>query len=778
MQEVMLSRPNAIRWLAGYVLLYGMAVLEAAPPKLIVPNDVSPIQLVRKPENSQGQLELTEEGVDVLMNLTAPFAMVAAVGPTRTGKSSLLGRAFLSMPEIFEIGTGVHSHTTGIWITNKPVIIPTKRYGRLSVIFVDTEGFHGVQEKTSKTYENNLFAVSYLLSSTLIYNSAYPMDSHHVDELKGYSKTATNMAKTLEASGVHINRNPPDLLWVVQNFNFYNLNNSGMSGDDLLGNLTDSTMLSTLGMADESLDNLHGMFRTKALAPIHRPHNDDKVLANLGKHDDVELKREYIRDIRRLRDKIYSSLEPMQVAGVNIDGKEFTLNIERWVLYGHIQISEDSEGMHYVDKRMEKHVEEVLADYQERIAQLQLKVEGKGILPMILFKKSLDEVQSATLTKLQSRAKFWSYTLKGSPLEANLKSTISQKGRDMQRLYTGNALKSLAKYMDGKRSEVVENLKKNLKLRASLNLATGAAVPKSSEVSLDVKGLQLAVRAVTRGAEGAVQKEAAKFDLQEDRLGKQYTDEFKRWCAALQEVLLFTHKNTKGIATTHHQECKAKELRDVGADNFKGKCGFQMAENGEQAVRDHAVEVLPSSKNETDPFFQEAVRWAVANQRTALAPLFTDSMASYKKAIEDTLGQLAAVLLDDAEAAAHLVGMVDLLSGTLEAQLERVVEYELGKFDQELRRLHLHGAKSGACYLVPKDERLPGIKAEDTSIACDEYRSNLEEKVRSAVAVVLERQRSVKGAVLIAAFLGVCFGVRVLLLKIRARRNVKLSAKI
>eukprot|EP00854_Cymbomonas_tetramitiformis_P017470 gene17470-20803_t len=626
-----------------------MAVLEAAPPKLIVPNDVSPIQLVRKPENSQGQLELTEEGVDVLMNLTAPFAMVAAVGPTRTGKSSLLGRAFLSMPEIFEIGTGVHSHTTGIWITNKPVIIPTKRYGRLSVIFVDTEGFHGVQEKTSKTYENNLFAVSYLLSSTLIYNSAYPMDSHHVDELKGYSKTATNMAKTLEASGVHINRNPPDLLWVVQNFNFYNLNNSGMSGDDLLGNLTDSTMLSTLGMADESLDNLHGMFRTKssevsldvkglqlavravtrgaegavqkeaakfdlqedrlgkqytdefkrwcaalqevllfthkntkgiatthhqsmraahrdgegngaslardhavevlpssknetdpffqeavrleddqtgafeglprwavanqrtalaplftdsmasykkaiedtlgqlaavllddaeaaahlvgmvdllsgtleaqltegveALAPIHRPHNDDKVLANLGKHDDVELKREYIRDIRRLRDKIYSSLEPMQVAGVNIDGKEFTLNIERWVLYGHIQISEDSEGMHYVDKRMEKHVEEVLADYQERIAQLQLKVEGKGILPMILFKKSLDEVQSATLTKLQSRAKFWSYTLKGSPLEANLKSTISQKGRDMQRLYTGNALKSLAKYMDGKRSE-------------------------------------------------------------------------------------------------------------------------------------------------------------------------------------------------------------------------------------------------------------------------------------------------------------------------------------
>jgi hypothetical protein len=33
----------------------------------------------------------------------------------------------------------------------------------------------GVQERTSRTYENNLFALSYLLSSVLIYNSAYPV---------------------------------------------------------------------------------------------------------------------------------------------------------------------------------------------------------------------------------------------------------------------------------------------------------------------------------------------------------------------------------------------------------------------------------------------------------------------------------------------------------------------------------------------------------------------------------------------------------------------------
>ena len=200
-------------------------------------------------------------------------------------------------------------------------------------------------------------------SSVLIYNSAYPVDSHHIDELKGYSRTATNMHATLEGRGVHVARNRPDLLWAVQNFNFYNLNNSGMSGDTLMGNLTDSVMLGALGMADHSLENLHGMFRSKSMAPIHRPHDDDQVLANLGAHQDGELRADYTADLRRLRDKVCGSIRPMQVEGRPVSGRDFALNIERWVLYGHINIAEDSEGVHFVDKKMQGHVTEVMAAY-------------------------------------------------------------------------------------------------------------------------------------------------------------------------------------------------------------------------------------------------------------------------------------------------------------------------------------------------------------------------------------------------------------------------------
>ena len=74
------------RFVGAVLLMFLENVLAAGTNpgyKLIVPPDIKPIQLVRKPEHAQGQLEITDEGMSVLLNLTSPFAMVSAVGPTR-----------------------------------------------------------------------------------------------------------------------------------------------------------------------------------------------------------------------------------------------------------------------------------------------------------------------------------------------------------------------------------------------------------------------------------------------------------------------------------------------------------------------------------------------------------------------------------------------------------------------------------------------------------------------------------------------------------------------
>ena len=126
------------------------------------PPPLHPVLLFKKPELSTGQLVPNEEGLAVLRSQTEPFTIIAAVGPTRTGKSSILGRAFLrgANENIFEIGSGVTSHTGGVWITSHPVTLTPKGGGApIRALIMDTEGFSGVGGLTSRTYEANLFAM-------------------------------------------------------------------------------------------------------------------------------------------------------------------------------------------------------------------------------------------------------------------------------------------------------------------------------------------------------------------------------------------------------------------------------------------------------------------------------------------------------------------------------------------------------------------------------------------------------------------------------------------
>ena len=50
----------------------------------------------------------------------------------------------------------------------------------MRAFLVDTEGFSGVGSLTSRTYEANMFGITYLLSSAVVYNSMFPVDASTV----------------------------------------------------------------------------------------------------------------------------------------------------------------------------------------------------------------------------------------------------------------------------------------------------------------------------------------------------------------------------------------------------------------------------------------------------------------------------------------------------------------------------------------------------------------------------------------------------------------------
>lgn len=333
------------------------------------------MQLFRKPDVATGQLIPVKEGLDALRSQREPFAIISAVGPTRTGKSSILGRAFLrgQNENAFEIGSGVTSHTGGVWMTNRPVSLRPSNGGKpIRCFIIDTEGFSGVGGLTSRTYEANLFGMVYLMSSAVIFNSMYPVDASVVERMNGYGKRTLDVIAELHDYDVAMRRLSPKLVWSVQSFNMHNLHNSHMSVDQLLSDLKNtsrrsvdrgspgSTIRSTAASAvlgertstATSMFVLESLFRSVSLVPVRRPHADDEVVANLARYESTRLSTAYLDDVAALRDAVVGGLYPAHKCRDNSSGSvplfpkrcgqrpftgaELVEQIGVWLKYGHI----------------------------------------------------------------------------------------------------------------------------------------------------------------------------------------------------------------------------------------------------------------------------------------------------------------------------------------------------------------------------------------------------------------------------------------------------------
>ncbi len=215
---------------------------------------------------------------------------------------------------------------------------------------MDTEGFNGVGQQTSMTYEANLFGLTFLLSSVLIFNSIFPVDAGTIRMIEGHCRHALLVLQELKDAKVPYNQNSrPSFLWAVQNFNLFNLKNSNLSEDELMLMLqaTSKTTFGDMKQAQAIFGNegpnqqmLNMLFKNVQLLPVRRPHKSDEVVANLNAHATHELSEEYISDTKRVRTAAFSSLELETIKS----GPEFASQIEQWVLHGHIVLETSSNG--------------------------------------------------------------------------------------------------------------------------------------------------------------------------------------------------------------------------------------------------------------------------------------------------------------------------------------------------------------------------------------------------------------------------------------------------
>ena len=117
-------------------------------------------------------LIINPEAIKILERITGPISVVAIVGPCRTGKSYLLSRLISSTQyeePRFKLGHLMDSETMGIWMWDTPIQFRLKNGEEVTIILLDTEGIDAYN--ADKRGDNQIFTLSVLLSSLLIYNS-------------------------------------------------------------------------------------------------------------------------------------------------------------------------------------------------------------------------------------------------------------------------------------------------------------------------------------------------------------------------------------------------------------------------------------------------------------------------------------------------------------------------------------------------------------------------------------------------------------------------------
>ena len=278
-----------------------------------------PVQLV-KPDYEHQKLQIIEENVDILNNIDGAVAVVAVVGPFHSGKSFLMNQ-LMGKTSGFGIGKYVDPKTMGIWMWGKPMVSDPASGEKISIVFLDTEGFSS--RNVSELYDAKIFAVTSLLSSFLLYNSVKIINQDDLEYLELLARRTRLFALQAQInksiyhdSFDHQLLSFPPLIWVVQDF--VQASKPGESPTDWLNKLVASTM-----KENQDFDlSLAEIFADLHCHPIFIPTAEKKILEDLSLATESDLTSDFRSDRDALKLRITESIKPKMKYNKPIRGPE------------------------------------------------------------------------------------------------------------------------------------------------------------------------------------------------------------------------------------------------------------------------------------------------------------------------------------------------------------------------------------------------------------------------------------------------------------------------
>jgi len=235
----------------------------------------------------------------------------------------------------FRVDPSTTACTEGIWMWGDPLYIESKK---MHLFFLDTEGTDSTNR--DRNHDAKIFALAILMSSLFIFNSVGSIDEQSISQLSLTTTLSKNIALSSKKSSAEkdeeaLARFTPKFIWLLRDFTL-ELQDSykkTIGPTEYLENaLRDKTAISKSNEQNKKIRNaLLSFFRNRDCVTMVRPVVEESDLQNLNKLPNHKLRKEFLGQLKGLKEKILNESEPKQLNGVNLNARMFCGMIRNFI---------------------------------------------------------------------------------------------------------------------------------------------------------------------------------------------------------------------------------------------------------------------------------------------------------------------------------------------------------------------------------------------------------------------------------------------------------------
>ncbi|EGR34658.1 hypothetical protein IMG5_004610 [Ichthyophthirius multifiliis] len=300
--------------------------------------------LLNKQQNILKQIinkdyKINPDSINFIKQLQKPISIITVAGLYRTGKSYLLNTIIQNKNAGFQVGSTINSCTKGIWIYGCPIKETNLNGENINILVLDCEGMGSTNE--SQDYENKLFCLCILLSSSLIYNSMNAIDENAINKLFFISNITKNIQLKQDNIDQNINEDDyqkyfPNFYWVLRDFTLQLVDKQG---NQITSNqYFEQSLQEQKGISDEVQQKnrikkfLKQFFTQRECVTLVRPLESEQDLQKLDQIEFQKLRPEFQEQIEQFRKRIIKKSKPKMINNKYLNGEMFLSLAESYLL--------------------------------------------------------------------------------------------------------------------------------------------------------------------------------------------------------------------------------------------------------------------------------------------------------------------------------------------------------------------------------------------------------------------------------------------------------------